>query len=87
MNNKVDTGTFIFGTLLGIVTGAALALWYAPFSGKALRGEIKARSNEAQSAIAATVNSAFPADPVAQSIEEGKAAARRRRDELSAPRS
>lgn len=80
--STLDTGTFIFGSLLGLLAGSGLALWYAPKSGRALRRDITAGVTQTADAARAQVD-ALTADPVADSLAEGKAAARARRAELS----
>jgi gas vesicle protein len=45
-NNSDGTKSFIFGLLAGSAIGAILALLYAPKSGKELRADIKAKTDE-----------------------------------------
>jgi gas vesicle protein len=45
-NNSDGTKNFIFGLLAGSAIGAILALLYAPKSGKELRADIKAKTDE-----------------------------------------
>lgn len=78
----VDRGTFLFGAVAGAIIGTVLALLYAPVSGAALRHKVQSTAQDAENSIRASVAAVVPQDPVAESIAEGKAAARRRRDEL-----
>ena len=80
--SSVDGGLLLFGLLLGITTGALIALLTAPKSGRTFRRELSASVNETGQNLKATVESVVPSDPVAESMAEGKAAARRRRAEL-----
>jgi len=78
----LDTGTFIFGVLIGLLAGSGLALWYVPKSGRVLRRDITAGVTQTADAARVQID-ALTADPVADSLAEGKAAARARRAELS----
>lgn len=82
---QIDNGAFMLGTVIGLVIGALAALWYAPLSGRRLwRILTAAVDRTAQSARtqADVLNRSLMIDPVAQSLAEGKAAARRRRAAL-----
>jgi gas vesicle protein len=75
-------GSFIWGSIFGLVGGAIVALFTLPKSGRALRQQISATTQETGRAIQQRVETAVPSDPVAESIAQGKAAARRRMDDL-----
>ncbi len=45
--NNGRTGDFLIGAVIGAATGAALALLFAPKSGRELRGDITAESQKA----------------------------------------
>lgn len=82
---QVDSGAFMLGTLIGLVIGALMALWYAPVSGGRLRRILTTavdRTTRAARTQAEVLNQSLSVDPVAQSVAEGKAAARRRRAAL-----
>ncbi len=78
MKRDLDSGLLIFGLIAGLVIGGLVTLFTAPTSGVALRRQIAASGKSARSALEAVV----PTDPVAESMAEGKAAARRRMAEL-----
>ena len=78
-NSGLDGGLLMMGMLLGMATGALVALFAAPKSGREFRDQVSETVTETGQQIKATVT---PADPVAESLAEGKAAARRRRAEL-----
>lgn len=80
--SSIEGGMLIAGLLLGIITGAMIALLTAPKSGRAFRQELTESVSETGQNLRATVESVVPSDPVAESMAEGKAAARRRRAEL-----
>lgn len=79
LNSGLDGGLLVMGMLLGMVTGALVALFAAPKSGREFRDQVSETVTETSQQIKATVT---PPDPVAESLAEGKAAARRRRAEL-----
>ena len=72
---ELDGGLLVVGMLFGLLTGALIALFPAPKSGREFRDQV----SETGQQLRATVT---PTDPVAESLAEGKAAARRRRAEL-----
>ena len=72
---ELDGGLLVVGMLFGLLTGALIALFTAPKSGREFRDQV----SETGQQLRATVT---PTDPVAESLAEGKAAARRRRAEL-----
>jgi gas vesicle protein len=75
-------GSFICSGVVGLIVGLAAALWYLPASGRKLRDNIMRVVRRTTRSLQTQVEAAVPADPVAESIAQGKAAARRRRDEL-----
>jgi gas vesicle protein len=75
-------GAFIFGGIIGVIVGGIAALLGLPKSGRALRQQVASSAQDATRSLRATAESALPSDPVAESIAQGKAAARRRLDEL-----
>lgn len=75
---KRDSGMIVLGIFLGLVVGGALALFTAPVSGLAFRRRLGVSVGQTGQTLRAIV----PSDPVAESMAEGKAAARRRMAEL-----
>jgi gas vesicle protein len=75
-------GSFVCSGVIGLVAGLVAALWYLPSSGKHLRESLLRAVRRTTRNLQTQVDSAMPSDPVAESIAQGKAAARRRRDEL-----
>lgn len=78
-NESLDGGMVVAGFLMGLLIGGGVALFRAPHSGDETRQRITSAGQQIRERIEVTVT---PADPVADSIAEGKAAARRRRSEL-----
>lgn len=75
----LDSGALAWGFILGTIIGGLLALFRTPQLGF-LRSPQLAESGQAiREKIESTLR---PADPIAESIAEGKEAARRRRAEL-----
>jgi gas vesicle protein len=77
----LDNGLLVVGFTLGMVVGGIFALFKAPGTGRKLRQQIA----DSGGTLREKIESVVPADPVAESLAEGKAAARRRRDELGLP--
>jgi gas vesicle protein len=77
-NETLDGGVLIWGFIIGLVTGTLVALLKIPKGGTHLRQQI----TETGEALREKLEAAVPADPLAESMAEGKAAARRRRVEL-----
>jgi gas vesicle protein len=75
--NSLDSGLLVVGFALGMIVGGIFALFKAPKSGE-IRGQIAETGENLRNKI----QSAVPADPIAESLAEGKAAARRRQAEL-----
>lgn len=82
MKREIDNGMLIFGVLLGLTVGGLAALFKAPASGAKLRRELAESVSERGQSLRASIEAAVPTDPVAESMAEGKAAARRRLGEL-----
>lgn len=78
----LDTGMLIFGIIAGLLVGGLATLFNAPRSGIALRRQIAGTVGDTGRSLRANVESLVPTDPVAASMAEGKAAARRRLAEL-----
>jgi len=76
---QIDAGAMLIGFLLGLVIGALAALFKVPQSGDATR------QNLGQN-LRTRLESVAPGDPIAESMAEGKAAARRRQEELGLKR-
>ncbi len=74
LDNGLLMGGFVIGLMVGIVT--------ALFSGTRLRP----RLSESTEMLRDKLEAIKPVDPLTQSLEEGKAAARRRRTELGIQR-
>jgi gas vesicle protein len=78
----LDFGMMMLGTMIGAAVGGVVALLNAPGSGRATRHRITQGVNHTGEALREKIDNVVPADPIAESIAEGKAAARRRRVEL-----
>lgn len=78
-DDRLDTGALLFGAVVGLIVGGIVALFRVPRSGAATRSQISQAGQELREQIEEAIT---PADPVAESMAEGKAAARRRRAEL-----
>jgi gas vesicle protein len=79
-------GAFLCSGVIGLLAGVAAALWYLPKSGQRLRESLMSAARRTGESLQAQVESVTPTDSVAESIARGKAAARRRRDELGLDR-
>ncbi len=82
MKRDLDGGMLVFGVLLGLVVGGLAALFNTPMSGRALRHQFGASVSETGQNLRSGIEAALPSDPLAESMAEGKAAARRRMAEL-----
>lgn len=71
----LDVSTLIWGLLLGMIIGGAVAMFRAPRSGQETRQQLAESGQALREKLT-------PVDPVTESLAEGKAAARRRRAEL-----
>lgn len=78
MSGDRDNGMIVFGIILGVVVGGLIALFKSPTSGILLNRQIGVPGQGVRSTLSAVI----PRDPVAESMAEGKAAARRRMTEL-----
>lgn len=78
-DSPLNMSALIWGLLIGLVLGGVAALFRAPRSGNETRQLLAESEQSLREKIEATV---IPIDPVAESMAEGKAAARRRRAEL-----
>lgn len=74
------------GVFWGLVIGGVAGLLAAPKSGAALRRQLRLRVQSTQQIVRARAETIIPADPVAASLAEGRAAALRRREELGIDR-
>jgi gas vesicle protein len=78
----LDSGLLVFGMIVGLIIGGLLTLFKAPASGKAFRSQIVSETGQN---LRTTIEAVVPSDPLAESMAEGKAAARRRLAELGEP--
>lgn len=76
---QLDADSLFWGFIWGLALGGLLALFLSPRSGKENRQQITTSGQQIRRQVEEAVT---PTDPVAESIAEGKAAARRRRTEL-----
>jgi gas vesicle protein len=81
-NDGLNGGSVFAGMLLGLVVGGVVTLFTAPKSGQAFRRQFSSSVNETGQNLRAGIEAIVPTDPVAESMAEGKAAARRRLGEL-----
>lgn len=81
-NSELDNGLLIFGLLLGLAVGGLVTLFKAPKTGSALRRQLTNSVADAGQNLRDGIEAVVPTDPVAESMAEGKAAARRRLAEL-----
>jgi gas vesicle protein len=79
---EMDKGMLAWGAVLGFIVGGLITLFTAPKSGKENRQQI----TQSAETVRKTMETSIPTDPVKDSLAEGKAAARRRRDELGVKR-
>ncbi len=82
MKRELDGGVVIFGMIVGVIIGGLLTLFKAPASGRAFRRQIVSETGQN---LRTTIEAIVPSDPLAESMAEGKAAARRRLAELGEP--
>lgn len=75
---EVDSGMLAFGVVLGMFVGGVVALLTAPRRKGSARHALATLTERAKGRI----ETAVPADPVEESLAVGRAAARRRREEL-----
>ena len=74
----LDSGILIGGFVIGLIVGAVAALFRTPRSGNDVRQQLAVSGDNLRNKLESVVVS----DPLAESMAEGKAAARRRRIEL-----
>ena len=74
----LDSGMLIGGFVIGLIVGAVAALFRTPRSGNDVRQQLAVSGDNLRNKLESVVVS----DPLAESMAEGKAAARRRRIEL-----
>jgi gas vesicle protein len=72
---QLDVGVLIGGVIVGLLIGALAALLFSPVSGEQMMRRLRGGTTE-------TPTARKDSDPVAESIAEGKAAARRLRAQL-----
>lgn len=77
-NSKLDNGLLFGGFVMGLIVGGVAALFRTPQSGNEVRQQLV----ESGDALRNKLESVVVNDPLAESMAEGKAAARRRRLEL-----
>lgn len=77
---SADGQWLAWGLVLGLLAGAGMALWSSPRSGASFRGWLRRGAEQAAEGAKAKIDAAVPHDVIAQSLAEGKEAARRRRE-------
>lgn len=77
---NVDAGMIAWGVIVGAIIGGIVTLFTAPKRGTESRRQITEATQQVRTRIETAIPT--PTDPVKDSLAEGKAAARRRRDEL-----
>ncbi len=75
---SLDSGLLLGGFVIGLMVGGIVALFRTPRSGNDVRQQLV----ESGDSIRGKIESVIVADPLAESMAEGKAAARARRLEL-----
>ncbi len=83
-DDGLDSGLLFFGFLVGLVIGSIAALFKAPRNADQMRQQISDSGDALRNKLEAAVSAA---DPLSESLAEGKAAAQRRRAELGLNRS
>jgi hypothetical protein len=77
---SLDGGLLALGFVLGLLGGGIIAMFKAP-----KRETLQRQLNETGENLRHKLEAVIPADPIAESLAEGKAAAQRRRAELGLP--
>jgi gas vesicle protein len=77
-NEGANNAAVFWGFVLGLLIGGLAALFGAPKSDKTIGQRVKGLRHSVRDKLENTI----PADPLADSIATGKAAARRRLEEL-----
>ncbi|MEO8608535.1 MAG: YtxH domain-containing protein [Chloroflexota bacterium] len=75
--DSLDSGVLVSSFIIGLLIGGVFALFRAPN-----KGVIRQQLTETGGNLRQKIEAAVPSDPIAESLAEGKAAARRRRAEL-----
>lgn len=78
-NDGLDSGLLFLGFLVGLLIGGVAALFKAPRNADQMRQQISDSSDALRNKLESAVSAA---DPLSESLAEGKAAAQRRRAEL-----
>ncbi|MBL8145472.1 MAG: YtxH domain-containing protein [Anaerolineae bacterium] len=81
---RADGRWMAWGLVLGLLTGAGLSLWFAPRSGGSFRAWLADGVQRMAQRTRSRIEDAASSDPVAQSLAEGKEAARKRREGMVA---
>ena len=76
--NGLDSRLLLGGFVIGLIIGGVAALFRTPRSGNDVRHQLL----ESGDSLRGKLESVIVSDPLAESMAEGKAAARRRRIEL-----
>lgn len=76
-DSSLDNGLLVSGFVFGLLVGGIFALFRTP-----KRGAIRQQLTETGENLRQKLEAVVPADPIAESLAEGKEAARRRRAEL-----
>jgi gas vesicle protein len=79
--NDIDGRMLAFGVVLGMVVGGILTLFTAPRRTKDVGQAMTTLTERAR----VKIETAAPSDPIEESFAVGRAAARRRREELGLP--
>jgi gas vesicle protein len=82
LKRELDSGLLIAGMLMGLSIGGVVTLFTAPKNGIFFRLKSARSVNDSGENMRPTIDALVAIDPVAQSMTEGKAAARRRLTEL-----
>ncbi len=78
-DSGIDPDALIGGFVVGSLLGGLIALFLNPRGGSQTRKQLAKTTDNLRGQLEAAVT---PSDPLAESLAEGKAAARRRRAEL-----
>lgn len=78
-DDGLSSGLLFFGFITGLIVGSIAALFKAPRNADQMRQQISESGDALRNKIESAVSAA---DPLSESLAEGKAAAQRRRAEL-----